>query len=87
MWGDSPARWRGASTTCTDGAGFEEKAREAVRKLGSKRAKLYEELRTRFLQDGRRRRSNRRTRFSRRPRTSAWATANASTGTWRAAAR
>ena len=67
--------------------GFEEKAREAVRKLGSKRAKLYEELRTRFLQDGRRRRSNRRTRFSRRPRTSAWATANASTGTWRAAAR
>ncbi|MBX3685665.1 MAG: tryptophan--tRNA ligase [Rhodocyclaceae bacterium] len=32
--------------------GFEEKAREAVRKLGSKRAKLYEELRTRFLQDG-----------------------------------
>ena len=32
--------------------GFEEKAREAVRKLGSKRAKLYDELRTRFLQDG-----------------------------------
>jgi len=32
--------------------GFEEKAREAVKKLGSKRAKLYEELRTRFQQDG-----------------------------------
>lgn len=31
---------------------FEEKAREAVRKLGGKRAKLYEELRTRFQQHG-----------------------------------
>ncbi|MBI4755181.1 MAG: tryptophan--tRNA ligase [Betaproteobacteria bacterium] len=32
--------------------GFEEKAREAVRKLGSKRAKLYEELRVRFQEHG-----------------------------------
>ena len=32
--------------------GFEEKAREAVKKLGSKRAKLYEEFRTRFQQNG-----------------------------------
>ncbi len=32
--------------------GFEDKAREAVRKLGSKRARLYEELRTHFQQDG-----------------------------------
>lgn len=32
--------------------GFEEKAREAVKKLGGKRAKLYEELRTRFQQEG-----------------------------------
>ncbi len=32
--------------------GFEDKAREAVKKLGSKRAKLYEELRTRFQEKG-----------------------------------
>jgi tryptophanyl-tRNA synthetase len=32
--------------------GFEDKAKEAVNKLGSKRARLYEELRTRFRQDG-----------------------------------
>lgn len=32
--------------------GFEDKAREAVKKLGGKRAKLYEELRTRFQQEG-----------------------------------
>ena len=32
--------------------GFEEKAREAVKKLGSKKARLYEELRTRFQQNG-----------------------------------
>jgi tryptophanyl-tRNA synthetase len=32
--------------------GFEEKAQEAVKKLGSKKAKLYEELRTRFQQQG-----------------------------------
>ena len=32
--------------------GFEDKAREAVKKLGSKRAKLYEEFRTRFQQNG-----------------------------------
>lgn len=32
--------------------GFEQKAREAMRKLGGKRAKLYEELRTRYQQDG-----------------------------------
>lgn len=32
--------------------GFEDKAREAVRKLGSKRARLYAELRTRFQQEG-----------------------------------
>ncbi|MBL8473704.1 MAG: tryptophan--tRNA ligase [Rhodocyclaceae bacterium] len=32
--------------------GFEEKARDAVRKLGSKRARLYEELRVRFQQNG-----------------------------------
>lgn len=32
--------------------GFEEKAREAVKKLGSKRAKLYEELRTRYQERG-----------------------------------
>jgi tryptophanyl-tRNA synthetase len=31
---------------------FEAKAREAMKKLGSKRAKLYEELRRRFQQDG-----------------------------------
>ncbi len=31
---------------------FEEKARTAVKKLGAKRAKLYEELRTRFRQEG-----------------------------------
>jgi len=33
-------------------AGFEEKAKEAVKKLGSKRARLYEQLRTRFTQEG-----------------------------------
>jgi tryptophanyl-tRNA synthetase len=32
--------------------GFEDQAREAVRKLGSKRARRYEELRTRFQQQG-----------------------------------
>jgi tryptophanyl-tRNA synthetase len=32
--------------------GFEEKAREAVKKLGSKRAKLYLELRTRYQEQG-----------------------------------
>ncbi|HEY5801225.1 MAG TPA: tryptophan--tRNA ligase [Burkholderiaceae bacterium] len=32
--------------------GFEEKAQEAVKKLGSKRAKLYAELRTAFQQEG-----------------------------------
>ena len=32
--------------------GFEEKAKEAVKKLGSKRAKLYEELRTRYQERG-----------------------------------
>jgi tryptophanyl-tRNA synthetase len=32
--------------------GFEEKAKEAVKKLGSKRARLYDELRTRFQQEG-----------------------------------
>lgn len=32
--------------------GFEEKAKESVKKLGSKRAKLYEELRTRFQEKG-----------------------------------
>lgn len=32
--------------------GFEDKAREAVKKLGGKKARLYEELRTRFQQDG-----------------------------------
>lgn len=31
---------------------FEVKAREAVKKLGSKRAKVYEDLRTRFQQEG-----------------------------------
>jgi len=31
---------------------FETKAREAVKKLGSKRARLYEELRTRYQQEG-----------------------------------
>ena len=32
--------------------GFEEKAREAVKKLGSKRAKIYNELRTEFQEKG-----------------------------------
>ncbi|MGD9943137.1 MAG: tryptophan--tRNA ligase [Burkholderiaceae bacterium] len=32
--------------------GFEDKAREAVKKLGAKRAKLYQELRTRFQEQG-----------------------------------
>jgi tryptophanyl-tRNA synthetase len=32
--------------------GFEEKAEAAVRKLGSKKARLYEELRTRYQQEG-----------------------------------
>ena len=32
--------------------GFEEKAKEAVKKLGSKKARLYEQLRTRFQQKG-----------------------------------
>jgi len=32
--------------------GFEDKARASVKKLGSKRAKLYEELRTRFQEKG-----------------------------------
>jgi tryptophanyl-tRNA synthetase len=32
--------------------GFAEKAREAVKKLGGKRARLYDELRTRFQQEG-----------------------------------
>ena len=33
-------------------AGFEQKAEAAVKKLGAKRAKLYRELRTRFLEQG-----------------------------------
>ena len=33
-------------------AGFEEKAETAVKKLGSKKAKLYEELRTRYQEQG-----------------------------------
>jgi tryptophanyl-tRNA synthetase len=33
-------------------AGFEDKAREAAKKLGGKRAKLYEELRTRYQERG-----------------------------------
>src|SRR5258706_11648310 len=33
-------------------AGFEDKARAAVRKLGAKRAKLYEQLRTQYQQEG-----------------------------------
>ncbi|MDR0996128.1 MAG: tryptophan--tRNA ligase [Zoogloeaceae bacterium] len=33
-------------------ADFEEKAREAVKKIGGKRARLYDELRTRFQQEG-----------------------------------
>ena len=33
-------------------ADFEDKAREAVRKLGSKRARLYDELRTRYQERG-----------------------------------
>jgi tryptophanyl-tRNA synthetase len=32
--------------------GFEEKAESAVKKLGSKKAKLYQELRTRYLEQG-----------------------------------
>jgi tryptophanyl-tRNA synthetase len=32
--------------------GFEDKAKEAVKKLGGKRARLYDELRTRFQQEG-----------------------------------
>jgi tryptophanyl-tRNA synthetase len=32
--------------------GFEDKAREAVKRLGSKKARLYEELRMRFQQNG-----------------------------------
>src|SRR3954466_11728346 len=32
--------------------GFEEKAEAAIKKLGAKRAKLYRELRTRFLEQG-----------------------------------
>ena len=32
--------------------GFEEKAKSAIKKLGSKKAKLYEELRTRFQEQG-----------------------------------
>jgi tryptophanyl-tRNA synthetase len=32
--------------------GFEDKAREAVKKLGGKKARLYEDLRTRFQQNG-----------------------------------
>ncbi len=32
--------------------GFEDKARDAIRKLGSKRAKRYEELRVRYVQEG-----------------------------------
>ena len=32
--------------------GFEDKAREAVKRLGSKRAKLYQQLRTRFQEQG-----------------------------------
>ncbi|AVR88274.1 tryptophan--tRNA ligase [Thauera aromatica] len=33
-------------------AGFEDKAKDAVKKLGAKRARLYQELRTRFQQEG-----------------------------------
>ena len=32
--------------------GFEDKARDAIRKLGSKRARMYEEVRVRFQQEG-----------------------------------
>ena len=39
--------------------GFEDKAREAVKKLGSKKARLYEELRVRFQQNGDKRPSSR----------------------------
>lgn len=33
-------------------AGFEDKAKDAVRKLGARRARMYHELRTRFQQEG-----------------------------------
>jgi tryptophanyl-tRNA synthetase len=67
--------------------GFEDKAREAVKKLGSKRAKLYEELRTRFQQQGEQAAIERRTRCSTRCRASRTATASGCAAISKAPAR
>jgi hypothetical protein len=67
--------------------GFEEKAKEAIKKLGSKRARLYEEFRTRFQQNGDEEGLASARRCSRRPRIFRWATASVSTATSKAAAR
>jgi tryptophanyl-tRNA synthetase len=68
--------------------GFEDKAREAVKKLGSKRAKLYDDLRTRYQEQGDGRGARGRpARCSRKRRTSRWATANACSAGSKAAAR
>jgi tryptophanyl-tRNA synthetase len=56
--------------------GFEEKARAAVKKLGSKKAKRYEGLRTAFQQQVMRRRSRRRGSFWKTRRTFRSATAS-----------
>jgi tryptophanyl-tRNA synthetase len=66
---------------------FEEKAREAVKKLGSKRAKLYDELRTRYQEKGEGEAWSRRTSCLTRRRASRWAIASACSAGSRGRAR
>src|SRR5438046_2233751 len=46
------ADWHALTTNYDDPSIIEKKAQEAVKKLGSKRAKRYHELRTEFQQEG-----------------------------------
>jgi tryptophanyl-tRNA synthetase len=67
--------------------GFEDKAREAVKKLGSKRAKLYDEFRTRYQENGDDEALARPMRCSMRRRASRLAIASASSAGSKAPAR
>ena len=63
------------------------KRKQAVKKLGSRRARLYRELRTRFLEQGDATALEARGRCWRKRRTSRWATASGCSATSKAAAR
>ena len=67
--------------------GFEDKAKAAVKKMGSKKARLFNELRTKFLERATPRRSSARRRCSTSSRTCRAATASGCTAGSRAAAR